>query len=89
MPKLVFNEQTKQYEAIYDIPEEKETTEQKLAEVIPYQDQIKIRRSYVGLPVANTSTGLKGFQGQLFLIGTGTLRLAVYLNGALRTINLS
>jgi len=60
------------------------------APVIPYEDQKTIRKLYAGLPIRDTATGLTGFNGQIFLINTGTNRyFGAYIDGTLYKIGLT
>lgn len=67
----------------------KQTADEGKNEIVERKDQLKINRGYINLQILDTTSGLVGDNGQLFLIGTGTLRLCVYINGALKTINLT
>ena len=55
--------------------------------VIPYEDQKTIRIANVGLPIHDTATGLTGFNGQVFLVDTGSTRyFCAYIEGTLYKI---
>jgi len=73
MPKVVFNEETKEY----DIQYEKAPEEVKGGPVFPYQDQMFIRKLYGGLPIYTTSSGIKPMVGQIYLIDSGSKRICV------------
>lgn len=54
------------------------------SEIVEEKDQLKIRKLYAGLPIFDTATGLTGFDGQLFLINTGSSRrICAYIKGVL------
>ena len=55
--------------------------------VIPFEDQKTIRIANVGLPIHDTATGLTGFNGQVFLVDTGSTRyFCAYIEGTLYRI---
>ena len=52
--------------------------------IIPYEDQKIIRELFAGLSIYDTVTGLTGFNGQIFLVDTGSTRyICAYINGTL------
>jgi hypothetical protein len=73
MPKLVWNPKIKEWEWAYVVEEK----EEKSAGVVPYQDQMRIRKLYGGLPIYETSSGLSPIVGEIYLIDSGSKRICV------------
>ena len=88
MPKLVWDEQLKTYVVEYEKPVEELKTDNK---VIPYQDQLEVRRLYGGFPIYNTSTGIIQKEGSLIIIKTNSVsrRLRVRASGITTSVSLT
>ena len=87
MPILKYNPITKEYDVVYDKPEETKTGQP----IIPIEDQMRIRKIYGGFPIYNTSTGLNQITGSLVIIQTNSVssRLRVRLNNINTSISLT
>ena len=83
----VFSDTSKQITEIgYIEPEKKED---KKIEVIPYFDQLKVRKLYGGLQIFNTSSGINPKVGEIYLIKSGSKRLCVRFEGITTSVSLS
>ena len=71
MPRIYFDPISKEYKTEYEEPE-KEKDEKIRPEIIPYQDQMSIRKLYGGLPIYNTSSGVNPKVGEIYLIQAGS-----------------
>ena len=85
MAKAFYDTTTQITKVVY-LPEEKMPVKPMPIET---KDSIKILKGYIGIQVVDTTTDLKGFQGQLFLVGKGTKRLCAYINGNLYSVDLT
>ena len=69
MVQISFTDTANQITKIGYIEQEKK--EDKKIEVIPYFDQLKVRKLYGGLQILNTSSGVNAKVGEIYLIKSG------------------
>jgi hypothetical protein len=83
--KLIYDPITKTYKEEYL----EETADEKVENVIPYQDQMRIRKLYGGFPIYDTSSGLNPKVGEIYLIKCGSMRLCARFEGITSSVSLS
>ncbi len=87
MPKLIFNKISGEYEVEYTKLEETKTGQP----IIPFQDQMSIRKLYGGLVIYDTSTQFQNKEGQIAIIKTNSVsrRIIVRSGGITTSVSLS